>query len=210
MINYYEELTPEEQMKVTQSIQLLYKQTFLLERKFDKKTNRFQSNRDFHLCNKHIEFIRAYFKVMGIEVQENSQLGVIYIYGEHVAGGKLPRLATLYLLILKLIYDEQMSTVSTSVNVYTTLSDMHERLGNYRLFKKQPSSTDIRRAISLLKRYQILEPVDVLEDIEGPSRMIIYPAINVVLFGGDARALLESISGGTINEGDDADDETEI
>ena len=100
MINYDDELAPDEQWKVTQSIQLLYKQTFLLERKYDKKTGRFQGNRDFYICNKHLEFIREYFHVMGIEVMENSQLGVIYIRGEAVVGEKLPKLATLYLLCL--------------------------------------------------------------------------------------------------------------
>lgn len=205
MINYYDELPAEEQMKVTQSIQLLYKQTFLLERRWDRKTNRFQSNRDFHMCNKHLEFIREYFRIIGIEVMENSQLGVIYIRGEQVVGDKLPKLATLYLLILKLIYDEQMASVSTSIHVYTTLSDMHERLGNYRLFKKQPSVTDIRRALAVLKKYQIIEPLDVLEELDGRSRMIIYPCINVVLFGDDVKGLLESYG-----EGEDEDDENEI
>lgn len=205
MINYYEELTAEEQMKVTQSVQLLYKQTFLLERKYDRKANRFQVNKDFHICNKHLEFIQAYFKIMGIEVMENSQLGVIYIRGEQVVGDKLPKLATLYLLMLKLTYDEQMASASTSVHVYTTLSDLHDRLGNYRLFKKQPSVTDIRRGLALLKKYQVIEPLDVLEDLDGHSRMIIYPSINVVLFGDDVRALLESYS-----EGDEEDDEAEI
>ena len=42
---------------------------------------------------------------------------MIYIQGEDLVGEKLPRLATLYLLILKLIYDEQMENVSASVNV---------------------------------------------------------------------------------------------
>jgi hypothetical protein len=108
-------------------------------------------------------------------------------------------------LILKLIYDEQMATVSTSVNVYTTLSEIHEKLGNYRLFKKQPSPTDIRRAITLLRKYQVIEPLDIMEDLDADSRMIIYPTINVVLFGDDVRALLESFE-----EGDDNDEETEI
>ena len=120
-------------------------------------------------------------------------------------GDKLPKLATLYLLILKLIYDEQMATLSTSVNIYTSLGEIHEKLGNYRLFKKQPSPTDIRRAVTLLKKYQVVEPLDLLEDLNGDSRLIIYPCINVVLFGDDVRVLLESFG-----EGEDNDDESEI
>ena len=94
MINYYEELPPEEQRKVTESIQSLYRQTFLLERRYDKKTKRYQVNREYYQCGKHMEFIKAYFSIMDIEVMENSQMGVIYIRGEQVVGEKLPKLAT--------------------------------------------------------------------------------------------------------------------
>ncbi len=136
---------------------------------------------------------------------ENSQMGVIYIRGEQVMGEKLSKLATLYILILKLIYDEQMSTVSTSVNAVASLGDIHEKLGSYRLLKKQPSVTEMRRTIALLRRYQIIEPLDVLEEMDGGSRMVIYPTVNVVLMGDDVRALIE-----TYTEGEGEDDESEI
>ena len=127
MIPYYDELMQEEQAEITEVIRLLLRQTFILERKYERRTGRFQYNRDFSVCSKHLEFIRDYFAVSGISVQENSHMGVIYIQNETLVGDKLPRLATLYLLALKLIYDEQMETVSTSINVYTTLGNIHDR-----------------------------------------------------------------------------------
>lgn len=205
MIPYYDELSVQEQQEVTEMIQLLYRQTFILERKFDKKAERFQYSREFRVCNKHLEFLKEYFAISGIEVVENSQMGIIYIQGGNVVGEKLPKLATLYLLALKLIYDEQMATVSTSIQIYTSLSEIHERLGTYRLLKKQPSPTDIRRSIALLKKYQVIEAMDLLDDLDGQSRMMIYPCINVVLFGSDVRSLLESFA-----EGEEQDDESEI
>lgn len=205
MINYYEELPLEEQRRVTEYIGQLYRLTFLLERRYDRKTKRYQINKDYYQCSKHLEFIKAYFAIMGIEVMENSQIGVIYIRGEQVVGEKLPKLATLYILILKLIYDEQMSTVSTSVNAVTSLGEIHEKLGTYRLLKKQPSVTEIRRCLALLKRYQLIEPLDILEEMDGQSRLVIYPTVNVVLMGDDVRALIE-----TYTEGDEEDDESEV
>lgn len=204
-IPYYEGLLPEERGEVTEALRLLLRQTFVLEHKYERRSGRFAYNREFKICNKHLEFIRAYFAVTGIAVKENSQLGLIYIQGENLVGEKLPKLATLYLLVLKLIYDEQMAAASTSVNIYTTLGEIHEKLGSYRLFKKQPSASEIRRAITLLKKYQVLEPLDLLEDLEGGSRLIIYPCINVVLFGDDVRSLLEAFG-----EGEEHDDEPEI
>ena len=120
-----------------------------------------------------------------------------------MAGEKLSRLATFYILVLKLIYDEQMSAVSTSVNAVTSIGEIHEKLGTYRLLSKQPSVTEIRRTLALLKRYQLIEPLDVLEDIDGQSRLVIYPTIHVVLMGEDVRELI-----GTYGEEEEEDDES--
>ena len=202
MIDYYEALSGAEQAQVSESIRLLYRQTFLLERTYDRKSKRYQTSPEFYQCSQHLEFIRSYFAIMGIEVVENSQLGLIYIRGEQIVGEKLSKLATLYVLILKLIYDEQMSSVSTSVNVVTTLSEINEKIGSYRLLKKQPSVSEIRRSLAFLKKYQVIEPLDVLEDLDGFSRLVIYPTVNVILMGDDVRALLE-----TFREGEEEDGE---
>ena len=201
MIDYFEALSGAEQEQVSESIRLLYRQTFLLERTYDRKAKRSQTNPAFYDCNRHLEFIQKYFSIMGID----SQLGLIYIRGEQVVGEKLPKLATLYVLILKLIYDEQMSSVSTSANVVTTLSEIHEKLATYRLLKKQPSVSEIRRSLAMLKKYQVVEPLDVLEELDGFSRLVVYPTIHVILMGDDVRELLE-----TFREGEEEDGESEI
>ena len=149
MIEYYENLSEEEQLRVSASIATLLKQTFLLEYQYDRRTKRFMVNKDFYQCDKHLEFIQNYFRIMGMEVCEQTQLGIIYLCNGQVLGEKLSKLSTLYLLILKLIYDEQMAAVSSSVHVYTTIGEIHDKMNLYRLFKKGPSQTEIKKTISL-------------------------------------------------------------
>lgn len=206
MIPYYEALLPEEQERLKEVIQTLYKQTFLLERKYDRRLGRMQINRDFRTCSEHLEFIRSYFALMDILVQEDSRNGIFYLQGENLVGDKLSRLTTLYVLILKLIYDEQMASISTSSQVFTTLSDIHEKLGSFGVLQKQPAPTEVRKTIAFLKRYQILEPLDVLEELEGRTRMLIYPSIHMVLLGDDVRALLDTFN----TEEANGEDSTEI
>ena len=79
MIEYYEQLTQEEQERVGESIRTLYRQTFILEKKYDKRTGRSRLNPEYYQCTEHLEFIRAYFSIMGIDVIENTSVGVIYI-----------------------------------------------------------------------------------------------------------------------------------
>ena len=120
MIEYYEQLSQEEKEEITEVVQTLYRQTFLLERKFDKRSGRMQYTKEYRVCSKHLEFLKYYFAIAGIQLKENVHMGVIYIQGEMLWGEKLPRLATIYLLVLKLIYDEQMQTASSSSHVVTT------------------------------------------------------------------------------------------
>ena len=205
MIEYFEQLSQEEQEEITEVIQILYRQTFVLERKFDKRQGRMVPVREYRVLSKHLEFIRAYFKVAGITLRENAHMGVIYIQGEQLWGEKLSRLATIYLLVLKLIYDEQMETVSSSSHIVTTVGALNGKAGEFRVLRGLPSPTEMRRTIALLKKYQIIEPLDVLEELNEETRLVIYPCIHTVLLRDDLRALLE-----TFSEEDTIGDETTI
>lgn len=192
MIEYFDLLPEEEQQQLTEVIQTLLKQTFVLERKYEKRTGRFTFNREYRMLSKHLEFLKEYFKIAGMEIVENIPGGVIYVRGDGIAPERLSKLATIYLLILKLIYDEQMASASTSINIYTTLGDINERVGSFHLLKERPSLTEIKRTLTLLKKYQLVEVLDPLEELESETRIIIYPCINMVLLGEDAKLLLES------------------
>lgn len=194
MIEYYEQLNAEEKEEITEIIQMLYRQTFILERKYDKRTGRLQYVKEFRACMKHLEFIRSYLAIGGIRLCDNAHMGLIYIQSEQTWGEKLPKLATIYLLLLKLIYDEQMASASSSTNVVTTLGALNGKAGEFRVLRGLPSPTEMRRAIALLKKYQIVDPLDVLEELNENTRMVIYPCIHAVLLGDDIRELLDTFS----------------
>ena len=200
MITYYDELLQEEQEELREVLKLLYKQTFLLERKYDKKTKRLQFTKEYRIADRHLEFLQEYLKISGIEILTNSSEGIIYIQGEELIGEKLPRLATFYLLLLKLIYEEQMTSASSSINIFTNLGELNEKLNSFRLLRDRPSPTEMRRSLTLLKKYQMIEILDSLEEISGEIRMMIYPSVKMVLMGSQIRNLLESFSEEPENE----------
>lgn len=205
MIDYFEQLTEEEKAELTKIVQLFYRQTFLLEHQYDKRTERFQYNKEYRIARKHKEFLTSYFGIAGIELLENVQMGILYIRGEALWGEKLPRLATIYMLVLKLLYDEQMEEASSSTRIVTTLGAVNAKAGSFHVLRAMPSPTEMRKAIAFLKRFQIIEPLDVLEELNEDTRMIIYPSVNVVLMGDDIRELLK-----TFDEEDERGEETAI
>ena len=153
---------------MTEIIRLLWRQTFILEHKYDKRTGRFQYNRDYRVCSKHLEFMKNYFAISGVELRENSQMGVMYIQGETVVGDKLPRLATLYLLVLKLIYDEQMESVSTSVNVIHPCGKS-TKAGQLQAVQEAARSHGYPPGSDPPEKYQVIEPLDLLEDLKAKA-----------------------------------------
>ena len=181
MFEGYEELTAAEQEKMQEVIRLLWSQTFLLERKYDKKNGRLVSDRNYDFCDRHMEFLTDYFAVAGIRLQQDTELGTIYILGAEGSGEKLPKLATIYLLLLKLIYDEKMAAISSSVNIVTTFGELNGKVGEFRLARGLSSMTEIKRAFSVLRKYQMVEFLDPFEELNEGTRIIIYPCITYCL-----------------------------
>lgn len=192
MFERYEEMTQEEQETLKAVIGQLLSHTFLLERTYDRRKERLVTNKEYYFCERHMEFLTQYFAVAGIRLCQNTELGSIYVSGTSIMGEKLPKLATIYLLLLKLLYDEKMASVSSSVTIVTTFGELSGKVGEFRLVKGLPSMTETKRAFALLKKYQIVEFIDSPDELKENTRIIIYPCINVILMREDIIKLLES------------------
>ena len=195
MLAYIKELSTQEQEEMRDVLQKLYRQTFILERRYDRRAGRIVINKEYYFCENHMDFLKEYLEAAGMTIQENSELGTIYIQGEPVMGERLPKLATIYLLLLKLIYDEKMAEVSSSVNIVTTLGDLTAKAGEFGLIKNLTSQAEMKRALNVLKRYQMIEVMDSMEELNNQTRILIFPSINVVLMREDIIGLLDLFAG---------------
>ena len=194
MFEGYEELTGQEQDKLQEVIRQLFSQTFLLERKYEKKNGRLMPDKNYDFCDRHMELLTEYFKIAGISLRQDQELGTIYIEGAEGIGEKLPKLATIYLLLLKLIYDEKMATASTSVTIITTFGELNGKVGEFRLVRGLSSVTEIKRAFAILRKYQMVDLLDIVDEWNESTRIMIYPCINLVLMREDMEGLLQSFS----------------
>ena len=84
--------------------------------------------------------------------------------------------------------------MSSSSHIVTTLGAVNGKAGEFHVLNGLPSPTEMRRTITFLKKYQIVEPLDVMEELDEDSRLVIYPCIHAVLLGDDIRELLETFS----------------
>jgi hypothetical protein len=191
MIQYYSELQEDGQEEVTEAIALLHAQTFVLERKYDKKTTRYHYNKEYRVCEKHLEFLIEYFKIAGIELIENRQYGVMALRGSNLLGDKLSKLTTIFVLLLKLLFEEKMNSVSNSVHVYATLNEVYDKINLFCLWdNKALPITEIRKTIAALRKYQIIDLLDFDGEICGETKLIIYPSINLLINAEEVRSII--------------------
>ncbi|MDF2908854.1 MAG: hypothetical protein K0R34_4175, partial [Herbinix sp.] len=84
MFPYYNELLDEEKDELREVVRTLYHQTYILERKFDKKTERYLPNRMYRICERHLDFLKEYFKIADIDLIENRQYGIMQIVTQNL------------------------------------------------------------------------------------------------------------------------------
>ncbi|HWT74147.1 MAG TPA: DUF4194 domain-containing protein [Mobilitalea sp.] len=192
MFPYYNELLDEEKEEIKEAIKTLYHQTYILERKYDKKTERYLPNRMYRTCERHLDFLKEYFKIADIDLIENRQFGIMHIMTQNLQGDKLSRLTTVFILLLKLIFDEQMNTASSSIHVYTSLNEVYDKIQLFRLWSnKSISPTEVRKTVAALKKYQVIEITDEMGDLDGDTKFIIYPTVNLLLDNQSIGAIIE-------------------
>lgn len=192
MFPYYNELLDEEKEELKEVIKILYHQTYILERKYDKKTERYLPNRMYRNCERHLEFLKEYFQIADIDLLENRQYGIMQIVTQNLQGDKLSRLTTVFILLLKLIFDEQMNTASSSIHVFTSLNEVYDKIQLFRLWSnKSISPTELRKTIAALKKYQIIEIIEEMGELDGDTKFIIYPTINLLLESQTIGAIIE-------------------
>ena len=192
MFPYYSELLEEEKEELQKVIKTLYRQTYLLERKYDKKSERYFPDRLYRTCERHLDFLKEYFKIADIELIENRQYGIMQLITENLQGDKLSRLTTVFMLILKLIFDERMNMASNSSQVYCSLNEVYDKIQLFRLWNgRSISITELRKTIAILKKYQVIEMRQELGDLSGETEFIIYPTINLLLDSQSIAAMIE-------------------
>jgi len=203
MLAYYNGLMDEEKARVTDVIKKLFSQTYIMERKYDKKTERHMINDDYRVCERHMDFLKDYFNVADIDLYENRQYNIIYIKTPTLQGEKISPLSTYFILLLKVIYDEQMSTISNSIHVYTTLGAINEKLQLFRLWKGKMPITEMKKTIAFLKRYQIVEVLDEVNDLDSEIRFIINPIVNLLFDNKEIMEVIKQYQDGEEEEEDE-------
>ena len=172
MFTYLEELTVTEAEQVRKTIQALFRQTCILQVKYDPATLTPRDNPQYEICARHRGFIENYIEVLGCELVHDAQEHIFRLSGEH-----MPR--------------EKLSLTSTLNAPLTTLKEIREYGRNTNLITEKLTQAQWREALYLMRMHQVIDLPGAVKDVEDDTPVYIYSTVNLFVTAADINALIE-------------------
>lgn len=168
------------------------------------------SRSDYYFVLKYREKFRDFLDVLGYRLEINEEYGVIQLTNpQNYNHLNLKLYESIILLILRILYDEKKRELSAVNEVIINLGDIQDKYLSLKIRDKMIDKTTMRNALSLFRRFQLIETLD--KDLTNEeSRILIYDSILMAVRVEDIRQTYEKLEqyrkGKAVNEEIDADE----
>lgn len=191
MEQYLESLSVTEAEKLKKTILSLFRQTCILQEKYDPVTLVPSDNEQFAICRTHRNFIESYLSVLGCELLYDSQERIFRLVGEGVEAEVLSKETTIIVLLIKMIYRDKIMGKGLAATV-TNLEEIREYGRNTNLLNQKLPDGEWKSALAIMKKHQIVEYPGALRDLEDDTSIYIYSTINLYCSSALINELIEA------------------
>lgn len=190
MVTYMEELSVTEAENLKKTISKLFRQTCILQMRYDPVTLTPRDNPDYEMCVRHKGFIEDYLSVLGCELIHDPQEHIFRLVGEGVETEKISLTATIIILLVKMIYRDKILGEGLSATV-TNLEEIREYGKNTNLLNRKLTDAEWKEALYLMSKHQMIEVPGAVRDVEDRTPIYLYSTINLYVSAADINALVE-------------------
>lgn len=158
------------------------------------------TRKDYYFIENYRDAINEYLEPLGYEVELNKTISAVQLinkYGHNRLKLKLGESITL--LILRILYHEKMEDISLSDKVVVEVSEIQDKFVALGFKDKLMDKTLLKQSIAMLKRFNIVEPLDSNITL-GDSRIVIYPSILMAVRMDEINNVYDKLSTYTRNE----------
>ena len=191
MEQYLESFSVTEAEKLKKTILSLFRQTCILQDKYDPVTLVPSDNEQFAICRTHRNFIESYLSVLGCELLYDSQERIFRLVGEGVEAEVLSKETTIIVLLIKMIYRDKIMGKGLAATV-TNLEEIREYGKNTNLLNQKLPDGEWKSALAIMKKHQIVEYPGALRDLEDDTSIYIYSTINLYCSSALINELIEA------------------
>ena len=160
---------------------------------------------DYYFVLKYKKEFKEYLGFLGYRLEINEEYGVVQLTSPRgINRMNLKLYDSIVLLILRILYDEKKRELSAVDEVIVNLGDIQDKFISLNIRDKLIDKTTMRNALSLFRRYQIVELLD--RDMgDEESRVLIYDSILMAVRVEDIKAAYEKLE--TYRKGKSVSDE---
>ena len=165
---------------------------------------------DYYFVLKHREKFCDFLNVLGYRLEINEECGVIQLTNpQNYNHLNLKLYESIILLILRILYDEKKRELSAVNEAIVNLGDIQDKYLSLKIRDKMIDKTTMINALSLFRRFQLIETLD--KDLTNEeSRILIYDSILLAVRVDDIRQTYEKLEqyrkGKAANEETDTDE----
>ena len=199
MVNYMEELSVTEADNLKKTIAALFRQTCILQMKYDPVTLVPRDNLHYEICTRHRKFIEDYLSVLSCELVHDPQEHIYRLHGDGIAIEKINATVTKVILLVKLIYRDKILGEGLKATV-TNLAEIREYGKNTNLLNRKLTVAEWRDALYLMSKHQMIELPGAVRDVEDQTPIYLYSTINLYVTASDMNALIEEYKEEAANE----------
>lgn len=160
---------------------------------------------DYYFVLKYREKFSEYLSLLGYRLEINEEYGVVQLTNpQNYNRYNLKLYESIFLLILRILYDEKRRELSVSDEVIINVGDIHEKFLSLKIRDKMIDKTTLRNAISTFRRFHLIEVLD--RDLTNEdARIILFDAILMAVRVEDIRNAYEKLE--KYRKGDRANEE---
>lgn len=190
MVNYLENLMPTEREKLRKTISSLFRQTCILQEKYDPVTLVPSDNEQYDICMRHRTFIEEYLAVTDCELYHDAQEHIFRLTGDGIDAVSMSKTTTIIMLLVKIIYRDKIMGNGLHATV-TNLAELREYGKNTNLLNDKLTDGEWKESLTFMKRHQIVDYPGAVKDLEDKTPIYIYSTINLYCSSAMLNELLE-------------------
>lgn len=187
----YQKLSSIDRDKFGELANELLNKNFILAYHYDNKNRVRRPNSNYNFIVRNFEIFENYFKMTHYKLERDDNYHVISLSNElGYNHQKMDKFTTLFLLTLRLMYDEAKEQAATSEVVYTTTSQIIYKMIDLKLIDKKPTIKSTVDVLRFMISHNIITKIDKsLDDFS--ANLVILPTILFVISNEKINAIFQ-------------------
>lgn len=187
----YQKLSSIDRDKFGELANELLNKNFILAYHYDNKNRVRRPNSNYNFIVRNFEIFENYFGMTHYKLERDDNYHVISLSNElGYNHQKMDKYTTLFLLTLRLMYDEAKEQAATSEVVYTTTSQIIYKMIDLKLIDKKPTIKSTVDVLRFMASHNIITKIDKSFD-DFSANLVILPTILFVISNEKINAIFQ-------------------